>query len=386
MSAILCGVLTHFHDETHEALREAIAGWVKAEIAPNAYAWEEANAFPRELFRSAGQAGITGIGYPEEYGGGGGDVFHHLIATEELVRGGSVGTAVGLGSHAIAVPPIVRLGTEEQKQRWLPGVCSGELVAALGITEPGAGSDVANIACKAVKDRDHYVVNGQKTFITSGAVADIVTLAVRTGPPGYAGISLLVVETNTPGFSVGRKLDKMGWWASDTAELHLEDCRVPVANLLGAENAGFFGIMANFVDERLMLAATCVAMMKVVIEETERFIREREAFGRSIARFQVIRHRMADMCTREAAARAFTTMVAARHHAGEDVSGEVAMLKNHCTDSCMWVCDQAVQLHGGYGYMREYLVERYFRDARLFPIGGGTAEIMREIIAKQRGW
>jgi len=379
-------VLSLFHDETHEALREAIAGWVKAEIAPNAYAWEEANGFPRDLYRSAGAAGITGVSYPEAYGGGGGDVFHHLIATEELVRGGSVGTAVGLGSHAIAVPPIVKLGSEAQKQRWLPGVCSGELVAALAVSEPAAGSDVANVQCKAVRDGDHYVLNGQKTFITSGSVADIVTTAVRTGDPGYGGITLLVVETNAPGFSVGRKLDKMGWWASDTAELHFEDCRVPVANRLGAENMGFFGIMANFVDERLMLAATCVAIMRLAIEQTEAYIAQREAFGRPIARFQVVRHRMAEMVTKESAARSYTATVAARHHAGEDVTGEVAMLKNHCTQACMWVTDQAVQLHGGYGYMREYMVERLFRDARLFPIGGGTEEIMREIIAKQRGW
>ncbi len=386
MCHTLSTVLPLFHDDTHQALKDSVAAWVKAEIAPNAHAWEEANAFPRDLYDRAGRAGVIGVGYPDEYGGGGGDVFHHLIVTEELVRGGSVGTAVGLGSHAIAVPPILKLGTDEQKRRWVPPVCRGEMVAALAITEPAVGSDVAGLGCKAVRDGDHYVVNGQKTFITSGARADIVTTAVRTGEPGHMGISLLVVETDTPGFSVGRKLDKMGWWASDTAELHFEDCRVPVTNLLGAENMGFFGIMANFVDERLLLAATCVAMMKLAIEETESFTKGREAFGRPISKFQALRHRMAEMVTREAAARAFASTVAERHRRGEDVSLEVAMLKNHTAEACMWVCDQAVQLHGGYGYMREYTVERLFRDARLFPIGGGTSEIMREIIAKQRGW
>ncbi len=379
-------MLTLFHDETHEALRDATAAWVRAEITPHALSWEEANLFPLELYKKAGEAGILGVGYPAHLGGGGGDVFHHLVVTEELVRGGSVGTAVGLGSHAIAVPPILKLGTEEQKQRWVPGVCSGELVAALAITEPGAGSDVAGLSCRARREGDHYVLNGQKTFITSGSRADIVTTAVRTGEAGHMGITLLVVETDTPGFSVGRKLDKMGWWASDTAELHFEDCRVPVANTLGAENMGFFGIMANFVAERLLLAATCVAMMKLAIDETAAYIKQREAFGRPIARFQVIRHRMAEMVTREAAARSFVSTVAERHRRGEDVTAEVAMLKNHAADACMWVCDQAVQLHGGYGYMREYTVERLFRDARLFPIGGGTTEIMRELIAKQRGW
>lgn len=379
-------MLTLFHDETHEALRDATAAWVRAEITPHALSWEEANLFPLELYKKAGDAGILGVGYPAHLGGGGGDVFHHLVVTEELVRGGSVGTAVGLGSHAIAVPPILKLGTEEQKQRWVPGVCSGDLVAALAITEPGAGSDVAGLSCRARREGDHYVLNGQKTFITSGSRADIVTTAVRTGEAGHMGITLLVVETDTPGFSVGRKLDKMGWWASDTAELHFEDCRVPVANTLGAENMGFFGIMANFVAERLLLAATCVAMMKLAIDETAAYIKQREAFGRPIARFQVIRHRMAEMVTREAAARSFVSTVAERHRRGEDVTAEVAMLKNHAADACMWVCDQAVQLHGGYGYMREYTVERLFRDARLFPIGGGTTEIMRELIAKQRGW
>lgn len=380
-------MLALFHDETHTALYEAVFGWAQREIAPNALEWEEAGGFPDELFAKAGQAGILGACYPEALGGGGGDIFHLLAVTEALIRGGkSVGTAVGLGSHAIAVPPIVKLGSPDLKQRVVPGVCAGEKVAALAITEPGVGSDVAALTCKAVRDGDDFIVTGSKTFITSGSRADFVTTAVRTGGPGYGGISLLVIETDTPGFSVGRKLSKMGWWASDTAELHFEACRVPAANLIGPVNHGFAGIVSNFVAERLMLAGMCVAMMALAIEESEAYVRERRAFGRSLDGFQITRHKLAEMSTKEAQARAFVGTVCERYRRREDVMATVAMAKNAAATACLEVCDAAVQLHGGYGYMREYTVERLFRDARLFPIGGGTTEIMNEIIAKSRGY
>lgn len=376
-------MLPQFWDETHHALAESARRWTERAIAPYAAEWEEANEFPRALYAEAGQAGLLGAAYPEAWGGGGGDLLHGLVVTEALVRGGSVGTAVGLGSHAIALPPILALGSDEQKARWVPPVLRGEKVAALAITEPAAGSDVAGIACKAVRDGDDYLVNGTKLYITSGARADLVTLAVRTGEPGYGGISLVVVEKGTPGFRVGRPLKKMGWWASDTAELIFEDCRVPAENLLGQENMGFYGIMANFTNERLLLAATTVAIARLALEASQRFVHEREAFGRPLWGFQVTRHRLAEMATAEAQARAFVSVVADKARAGEDVTADVAMAKNAAAAACSFVTDAAVQLHGGMGYMRESLVERLYRDARLFPIGGGTTEIMNEIIAKR---
>jgi acyl-CoA dehydrogenase len=303
-----------------------------------------------------------------------------------VIHGKSVGTVVGLGSHGIALPPILNTGTEEQKKRFVPPVLSGEKIAALAITEPGGGSDVASLTTRAVRDGDHYVVNGAKTFITSGCRADLVTCAVRTGGPSHSGISMLVVERGTPGFTVSRKLHKMGWWASDTAELSFVDCRVPVANLIGEENQGFIAIMQNFATERLYLAGNCVAIAELAYRESASYARERKAFGKSLSGFQVVRHKLADMATRIAAARALTNEAVARHLAHEQVAGLAAMAKNTATDMCSFVVDQAVQIHGGYGYMREFVVERLFRDARLYPIGGGTREIMNEIICKLEGY
>jgi acyl-CoA dehydrogenase len=245
---------------------------------------------------------------------------------------------------------------------------------------------VASIATRAVRDGDVYVVNGRKTFITSGARADVLTCAVRTGGAGHGGISLLVVEKGTPGFSVGRKLEKMGWQASDTAELAFEDCRVPVANLIGGEGAGFGMIVQNFVHERIFLAANCVAIAELAYRESVAYARERRAFGKTLAGFQVLRHKLADMAMRIAAARALTVDVVARDLRGESAVGLAAMAKNCASDACSFVCDQAVQIHGGTGYMRETVVERLYRDARLFPIGGGTREIMNEIISKAEGY
>lgn len=371
----------------HAALREQVRRFARAEIAPHAHAWEEANEFPRELYRKAADAGVLGIGYPEDVGGGGGDLAHVLAAAEEMVLAGhSVGVTVGLGSHGIALPPIVRFGTPEQRQRFVPPVLRGEKIAALAITEPGGGSDVASLKTRAVKDGDAYVVTGSKTFITSGCRADLVTTAVRTGGPGHGGVSLLVIERGTPGFTVSKKLAKTGWWASDTAELTFEECRVPAQNLIGEENAGFIPIMTNFATERLFLAGQCVAIAGLAYQESVAYAKERHAFGKSLTGFQVTRHKLADMATRLAAARALTSECVVRHGRGEMVTGLAAMTKNAATDMCSFVCDQAVQIHGGYGYMREVLVERLYRDARLYPIGGGTREIMNEIISKTEGY
>jgi len=376
-----------FETDEHRALREQVRRFAVSAIAPNAHAWEEANEFPRELYQQSAEAGFLATGYPEEVGGDGGDLSHVVVAAEEMVLGGkSVGTCVGLGSHGIALPPIVKFGTEIQKERYVRPTLSGERVSALGITEPGGGSDVAAVQTKAVRDGDHYVVNGAKTFITSGTRADFVTTAVRTGGEGHGGISMLIIDSDTPGFSVASKLKKTGWWASDTAELTFEDCRVPAENLIGQEGAGFLMIMANFGTERLMLAGQCVAIAELAYRESVEYAKQRHAFGKSLSGFQVIRHKLADMATQIAAARALTGECVTRFLSGEQTPSLAAMAKNAATDMCSSVCDQAVQIHGGYGYMREYVVERLYRDARLYPIGGGTREIMNEIISKVEGY
>ncbi len=376
-----------FETDEHRALREQARRFADAEIAPNAHTWEEANEFPRELYRLAGKAGFLGVGYPEEVGGDGGDLSHALCAAEEIVLAGkSVGTCVGLGSHGIALPPIVRFGNDDQKERFVRPTLAGEKIAALAITEPGGGSDVAAVQTKAVREGDHYVVSGAKTFITSGCRADFITTAVRTGGEGHGGLSMLVIESDTPGFSVSGKLDKTGWWASDTAELAFQDCRVPAGNLIGQENTGFLMIMTNFVTERLSIAGQCVAIAELAYRESVAYARQRQAFGKNLSGFQVIRHKLADMATQIAAARALTGECITRYLKGEETPSLAAMAKNAATDMCSAVCDQAVQIHGGYGYMREYVVERLYRDARLYPIGGGTREIMNEIISKVEGY
>ena len=376
-----------FETDEHRALREQVRRFAASAIAPNAHAWEEANEFPRELYQQSAEAGFLATGYPEEVGGDGGDLSHVVVAAEEMVLGGkSVGTCVGLGSHGIALPPIVKFGTDAQKERYVRPTLTGEKISALGITEPGGGSDVAAVQTKAIRDGDHYIVNGAKTFITSGTRADFVTTAVRTGGEGHGGISMLIIDSDTPGFSVASKLKKTGWWASDTAELAFEDCRVPAENLIGQEGAGFLMIMTNFVTERLMLAGQCVAIAELAYRESVEYAKQRHAFGKSLSGFQVVRHKLADMTTRIAAARALTGECVTRFLRGEQTPSLAAMAKNTATDMCSNVCDQAVQIHGGYGYMREYVVERLYRDARLYPIGGGTREIMNEIISKVEGY
>ncbi|MDQ3367144.1 MAG: acyl-CoA dehydrogenase family protein [Myxococcota bacterium] len=379
-----------FETEEHAAIRATMRRFAQTHIAPHGADWEEAEAFPIELYRTAAQAGISGVGYPEAVGGQGGDLGHVLAASDELVIAGrSVGTVVGLGSHGIALPPIVRFGTPAQHERFVRPCLAEGKIAALAVTEPGGGSDVAALATRAERDGEHYVITGAKTFITSGTRADFVTTAVRTGGPGHGGISMIVIEQGTPGFTVGRKLRKTGWWASDTAELHFDGCRVPVANRVGPEHGAFPMIMTNFAAERLMLAGQCVAIAELAYRESVTYARERQAFGKPLTGFQVTRHKLADMASRLAAARALTGEAVIRVlRPGGDLqaAGLAAMAKNTATDMCSFVCDHAVQLHGGYGYMRETLVERLFRDARLYPIGGGTREIMNEVIARTEGF
>lgn len=371
-----------YFDETHAAMRESARRFIAAEIAPFINDWEDHEEFPRELYAKAAEAGFLGLGSPVEYGGLDCDIFHRIAMTEEFVRTGSIGLCAGLFSHNIAIPPILALGTEEQKQRFVKPVLAGEKIASLAITEPNAGSDVANLQTHAIRQGDHYVVNGAKTFITSGCRADFVTTAVRTGPEGHGGISLLVVERGTPGFKVAGKIRKMGWAASDTAELVFEDCRVPLENLIGEENNGFAGIMVNFQEERLSLAVMAHAAAEYAYELTKEYARQREAFKRPLTGFQVTRHKLVDMATQVTVAKEFNYRVAAKIQAGEYPVAEVSMAKNFACDVADKVCYEAVQLHGGYGYAHEYVVERLYRDTRLLPIGGGTREIMKEIISK----
>jgi acyl-CoA dehydrogenase len=373
---------TDYFGETHHILRQTVSRFVEREIKPYVDGWEEKGEFPRDLYNRAAEVGILGVGYPEEWGGTEADVFHEVVITEELTRSGSGGVAAGLMSLGIALPPILALGTAEQKERFVAPVLRGEKIAALGITEPDGGSDVANIRTRAVRDRDWYIVNGSKTMITSGCRADQVTMAVRTGGAGHKGLSLLVVETNTPGFRVSKKLKKLGWWASDTAELFLEDVKVPAENLLGGEGAGFYGIMHNFQKERLYLAVMANTTAALALEESIRYARLREAFGKPLTGFQVTRHKLVDMATLVEVSREFTYRVASRIQAGENMVKEISMAKIFSADICDRVCHAAVQIHGGYGYMRECLVERLYRDSRILSIGGGTSEIMKEIISR----
>ncbi|MDF1629664.1 MAG: acyl-CoA dehydrogenase family protein [Alcanivoracaceae bacterium] len=376
--------LDYFND-THQMLRDSVRRFVERDILPHIDDWEEAGTFPRELYKKAAQAGISGIGYPEQYGGSGEDVFMKIVASEELMRSTSGGLVASLGSVDIGLPPVVKWGSEELKARVVPQVLNGDKIACLAITEPGGGSDVANLRTRAVKDGDHYIVNGSKTFITSGVRADYYTVAVRTGDPGFGGVSLLLVEKGMPGFTVGRTLKKTGWWASDTAELFFEDCRVPAANLIGPENGGFFCIMTNFQAERLMLCVMANMTSQIALEECLRYVKEREAFGRKLAQFQVTRHKLAEMATQLEASREFTYRVAAKMAAGQNCIKEVSMAKNFATTVSDRVTYDAVQIFGGSGFMRGTVVERLYRDNRILAIGGGTYEIMNEVIAKQMG-
>ena len=375
-----------YFDPCHQMVRDSVRRFVEREILPDIDAWEEAESFPRELYQKAGAAGILGIGYPVALGGSHeGDVFAKVAASEELMRCGSGGLVAGLGSLDIGLPPIVKWARPEVRERVVPQVLSGEKISALAVTEPGGGSDVANLQTRAVRDGEFYRVSGSKTFITSGVRADFYTVAVRTGAPGFGGISLLLIEKGTPGFTVGRQLKKMGWWASDTAELFFDDCRVPVGNLIGAENMGFACIMGNFQSERLALALMANMTSQLALEEALKWAREREAFGKPIGKFQVIKHRLAEMATALEVSREFTYRQAAKMAAGQSVIKEISMAKNVATDTSDRITSEAVQILGGLGYMRESLVERLYRDNRILSIGGGTREVMNEIISKQMG-
>ncbi|WP_392886874.1 acyl-CoA dehydrogenase family protein [Pseudomonas migulae] len=375
-----------YFDPSHQLVRDSVRRFVEREILPDIDQWEEAESFPRELYLKAGAAGILGIGYPEALGGSHeGDLFAKIAASEELMRCGSGGLVAGLGSLDIGLPPILKWARPDVRDRVVPSVLAGEKISALAVTEPSGGSDVANLQTRAVRDGDFYRVSGSKTFITSGVRADYYTVAVRTGAPGFGGISLLLIEKGTPGFTVGRQLKKMGWWASDTAELFFDDCRIPASHLIGAENMGFACIMGNFQSERLALALMANMTAQLALEESLKWARQREAFGKPIGKFQVLKHRLAEMATALEVSREFTYRQAAKMAAGQSVIKEISMAKNVATDTADRITTDAVQILGGLGYMRESLVERLYRDNRILSIGGGTREVMNEIISKQMG-
>jgi acyl-CoA dehydrogenase len=374
--------------EEHEELRRTVARFVAAEVAPHVDEWEAAREFPRDLYRRCAELGFLGLKFPEAYGGQGGDHLHDAVWVEELARsGGSGGVAAGLNAHtSIALPPIFNFGDEEQRRRWLvPGI-AGEKIGALGITEPGAGSDVAAITTTARRVDDGYIVNGAKTFITNGVRADFLVCACKTTEAGgHDGISFLVLERDMPGYEVTAKLEKLGWHSSDTGELSFTDVEVPAANLLGEENGGFRLIMANFAWERLLMAIGAVGAMQRLIEIAVAYAGDREAFGRPIGKFQAIRHQIAEMATKAEVSRALTYDALRLFHTGQPCIPQVAMAKLLTQRTALEIADATLQIHGGYGYTREYGIERAVRDARLGPIGGGTDEVMKEIIGKTLG-
>jgi acyl-CoA dehydrogenase len=371
----------------HEDFRQEARRFIQGELAPHAQEWEDERWFPNEVFHKLAGHGYLGLKYPEEYGGQGGDYLHDAVFTEELAHCGSGGLAAGIGAHnGIATPPVWKFGTDDQKQRFLAPAIRGEKIAALGITEPDAGSDVAGIKTFAKRVDGGYVVNGSKTYITNGVRADFVVTAVKTTQEGgHHGLSFLILEKGMEGFTVSRKLEKMGWHASDTGELAFSDVFVPEENLLGEENRGFYLIMANFQWERLLMALGSVGAMQVILDKTIRFALERRAFGREIGHFQVVRHKIAEMALRAEAGRATTYNALRLFHEGHDAVREVTMAKLATQRAAFDQADDALQIHGGAGYMKEYGIERAARDARLGPIGGGTDEIMKEILAKQLG-
>ena len=348
--------------------------------------WEADGELPRSLHRTFAEAELLGVAFPEDVGGGGGDAIDAAIVTEEvLLGGGSGGVVASLFTHSIAVPHLARSGTAAQKERWVRPALEGRLLGALAVTEPGGGSDVAGLRTRAVRDGEAYVVDGGKTFITSGVRADFVTTAVRTGGPGYGGISLLVVDKGTPGFTVDRRLDKMGWLCSDTAELGYAGVRVPTDHLVGEEGSGFLQIVQQFQSERLGLAVQAYATAQRCVDLTLDWVRERETFGRPLASRQVVRHKVAGMARAAWTAKAATRAAMAAWQASGDAVLEVSMAKNTACEACDHVVDQAVQLFGGAGYLRDSEVERHYRESRILRIGGGTDEIMDEVIAKGLG-
>jgi acyl-CoA dehydrogenase len=380
-------LLEKHYTQEHRIFREAVRRFYDKEVTPNVEAWEKAGMVPRDLWSKFGEQGFLCPWLPEEYGGVGADFLYSVIALTEMASCHMSGFVAFLHSDII-VPYLYSFGKQEQKQRWLPGCASGDIVTAIAMTEPGTGSDLAAIRTTAVRDGDHYVLNGQKTFISNGLLCDLVVVAAKTdvkATPPYAGISLIVVEDGTPGFEKGRKLDKVGLHSQDTAEMSFVDCRVPAANLLGAEGQGFYFLMQKLQQERLMSAIGAQATAEEALRLTIDYTKSREVFGRPVSRFQYIAFEMAKMATEVELGRAFLDSLIIEHMEGQDIVKKVSMAKYWIPEMLNRVVGQCVQFHGGYGYMEEYPIARLFRDARVHTIFAGTSEIMLLIISRYLG-
>ena len=381
-----------YYNAEHLAFADAVRKFTAQEISSFINDWEEAETFPRELYRKAADVGLLGLGFPEEFGGiAETDAFHVLLAAVELAQCGSGGVLASLLSHSIGAPPIKNAGSAEMKARVLPQILSGEKISALAITEPGGGSDVAGLTTKAVRDGDDYLVSGEKIFITSGIRADYYSVAVRTDPTakGANGVSMLLIEGDRAGISK-TPLKKMGWWSSDTAQLHFDQCRVPVSNLIGPENLGFMVIMQNFNMERFFLAASSYGFAKVCYEDTLDWAQQRKTFGKRLVDHQVVRHKLIEMATQLHATRALLEDTAWRlnqpEQQGNDLVAQICMLKNLATRTMQLCADHAVQTLGGMGYMRGTRVERIYREVKVNMIGGGAEEVMKELASRQLGY
>ena len=370
----------------HEAWRDTVRAFVDKEISPFVNDWDEAGEFPRGLHRKAATIGINGIGFPRDFGGFGDDtdIFHSIITSEELTRAGSGGLIAGLMTHGIGLPPILALGSEAMKARIVPDVIAGEKLISLCITEPSGGSDVANLKTKARRDGSDYIVSGEKTYITTGCRADYLTVAVRTGGDGAGGVSLLLIDANSPGIT-RTALKKMGWWMSDTASIHFDEVRVPAENLIGYENAGFFGIMSNFNAERIGMATQALAFSRVCIEDAAAWAVERQTFKKPLIKHQVIRHKFAEMTRRVMAGQAFLDNCAWRVKNGETPIAALSLLKVEATRCMEYCARESMQILGGAGFIRGQRIERIYREVRVMAIGGGSEEIMLDLAARQMG-
>jgi acyl-CoA dehydrogenase len=376
-----------FFSPEQESLRDSARAFVRREVAPHLQDWEDAGEIPRDLHRLAAGQGFLGLGVPEDKGGSGGTFLDALAVTEAMTEtGASSGLLAALFTSGIALPHIVAAGSADLVDRFVRPTLAGDTIGALAVTEPGGGSDVANIRTSAVRDGDDFVVNGAKTFITSGVRADFVTTAVRTDGPGHGGVSLLVVEKGTPGFAVDRSLTKMGWHCSDTAELSFTDARVAVGNLVGEENTGFALIAQQFVTERLALAAHGYGIAARALALSVDHAKVRETFGRPLASRQVVQHKLVEMHRRVDVARTYTREVARRFVAGDNPVAEALQAKAFAVEACGFVVDEAVQIHGGSGYMHGTEVERHYRDARILGIGGGATEVLNDLTARLLGY
>jgi len=376
--------------DEHDMIRRTVRQFAVERLAPHRHEWDKAGEWPaREVFQEMAALGLLGIKVEPEYDGMGLDWWANTAFAEELAHARNAGVVMSiLVNTDMATGVISEIGTHEQKQEFLAPVVRGEKIAALGVTEPGAGSDVANIRTTAIEDGDDFVINGSKTYITNGSFADFVTLAVRTGGPdsGYGGISLVLFPTDTPGFTVGRKLDKLGTRSVDSSELHFDNCRIPKRNLLGIHNGGFIHIMQNFQGERIVGALMAVSGMELAVEDALRYGNERKAFGRPLTKFQVWRHKFAEHLTSIQAAKMLTYHAVDKMMGDDDPTREVSMAKLYGADLAQRVIYDCLQFHGGYGFIEEYDIARTYRDMRLLPIGGGTSEVMKEIISKYSGF